>query len=73
MKTVKLFLSSKVGANEKITFIENDKVVSDDNKVAETFKLYFETIVENLDINRKKISDESVTDITRKFENHPQV
>ena len=58
---------------KKLTFIENDKVVSDDNKVAETFKLYFETIVENLGINRKKISDESVTDITRKFENHPQV
>ena len=43
--------------------------------MAETFKSYFETIVENLGINSKYISgepliDESVTNIIRRFDNH---
>ena len=71
-KTVKLFFSSKVSDNERITVIEGDKVLSEDGKVAEKFKSYFETIVENLGINSKftseePVSNESVNDIIRTF------
>ena len=52
-KTVKPFFSSKAGDNERTTLIEGDKVISKDREVAETFKSYFETIVENLGINSK--------------------
>ena len=38
--------SSKIGKNERITLIERDKVVSENGEIAETFKSYFETIVE---------------------------
>ena len=52
-KTVKPLFSSKAGHNERITLIEGVKVISKDREVAETFKSYFETIVENLGINSK--------------------
>ena len=37
-KTIKPFFSNKVGDKEKITLIEEEKVVSEDKEVAETFK-----------------------------------
>ena len=76
----------------KIALIEEDKVASEDNEVAETFmsyfetkscfpwgkkkKYYFETILENLVIDSKymsmdPVSDDSETNIDKKFENHP--
>ena len=45
-----LFLC-KVGDNEMITLIEEDKVISEDGEVAKKFKSYFENIVESLDVN----------------------
>ena len=65
-KIVKSFFSNKAGVNGKVTLIEEDKVVSEDNEVAETFESYFETFTENLVINskytsEKPASDESVT------------
>ena len=68
--------SSKIGKNERITLIERDKVVSENGEIAETFKSYFETIVENLGINstylsEEPVSNESANDIIRKFKNHP--
>ena len=76
---------------KKIALIEEDKVASEDNEVAETFmsyfetkscfpwekkKSYFETILENLGIDSKYMSmdpasDDSETNIGKKFENHP--
>ena len=50
-KTVKPFFCKKVGNNERISLIEEEKVVSEDKGVAETFKSYFKTPVGNLDIN----------------------
>ena len=74
-KTSKPFFSSKVSNNERITLLEGDKAVSEEREVAETFKSYFETIVENLGINSKFMSEEpvnnkSVNNIIRKFQNH---
>ena len=69
------FFSNKVAGNEKITSIEEGEAVLEDNEMADSFKSYFETIVENFSINSKYISgepvnNESVTDIIRKFNNH---
>ena len=68
--------SSTFGDNERINLIEGKKVVFEDREITETFKSYFETIVKNLDINSKfmyeePVSNESVNDIIRKFQNHP--
>ena len=60
----------------KIVLIEEDKVASEDNKVAETFmsyfetkscfpwgkKYYFETILENLGIDSKYMSMDPASD-----------
>ena len=60
-KTVKPFFSDKVGDNERINLIEEEKVVSEDKEVAKTFQSsYFETLVENLDTNSKFMSEEPV-------------
>ena len=40
-KTVKPFLSSKTTNDSKITLVENDKVINDDTKVAETLNSFF--------------------------------
>ena len=78
-KTVKPFFSDKVGDNERINLIEEEKVVSEDKEVAKTFQSsYFETLVENLDTNSKFMSEEpvineSVTDIIKKFQTYPSI
>ena len=41
-----------------MTLIEEDKVASEENDVTETFKSYFETIVENLGVNSEYMSEE---------------
>ena len=75
---MKPFFSSKVSEDERITLIEGDKAVSKDREVAELFKPYFETIVENLIVNsefmfEEPASNESVNYIIRKFRNHPSI
>ena len=74
----------------KMALMEEDKVASEDNEMAETFmsyfetkscfswkkKYYFETILENLGIGSKymsmdPVSNNSETNIVKKFENHP--
>ena len=40
-KTVKLFLSSKTTNHSKITLVENDKVINNDTKVAETLNFFY--------------------------------
>ena len=47
-KTIKTSFSSKVRDNERVTLIEEGKLVPEDKGVAETFKLYFNTLVESL-------------------------
>ena len=31
----------------KITFIENDRIVSENNKIAKTFRMYFESVTDS--------------------------
>ena len=49
-KTVKLLFSEKHFSNNKITFLEGDEIISDDQEIAEIFNDYFVNIVVNLDI-----------------------
>ena len=45
-KTVKLFQSNKVTSTQRITLIENDKIVKNDNDTARVFNTFF-SIVKN--------------------------
>ena len=49
-KTVKPFLSDKTMVDDKITLVENDEIITDDLKIAETFNNFFSEIVPNLNI-----------------------
>ena len=77
-KTVKPCFSSTFGDNERINLTEVEKLVSEGREVTKTFKSYFETIAKNLGINSKfmyedPVSNESVNDVIRKFQNHPSI
>ena len=47
-KTVKLFQSNKVTSTQRITLIENDKIVKNDNDTARVLNTFFSTIVRDL-------------------------
>ena len=47
-QTIKPFLSVKTKCREKITLIENEKLVSDNTEVANFFNNFFSNIVKNL-------------------------
>ena len=47
---MKDFLSDKVVSKEQILLVENDKIISEDNKIAESLNSFFSNIVKNLKI-----------------------
>ena len=47
-KTVKPLISDKFNVSNKINLVENDNIVSDDYEITETFKIFFENAVKNL-------------------------
>ena len=48
--TIKPFFSDKHFGNNKITLLEGEVIISNDQQIAEIFNVYFANIVENLDI-----------------------
>ena len=50
-KTVKPSFTDKTLKDERITLVENNKVVSDESKLVEIFSKYFGNIVQNLGID----------------------
>ena len=54
-KTVKPYLTDKTLKNERITFTENEKAVSDKRELVKIFNEYFSNIVSKLDINAIQI------------------
>ena len=48
--TVKPFFSKSSGGSRKITLVENDEVISDDQDIANTFNKFFDEAVSSLDI-----------------------
>ena len=78
-KTVKLFLSDKVTTFPQIRFVENDEIISDESKVANSFSNFFENAIHSLGIKTSKYSNNNYglknpVEITiNKYEQHPSV
>ena len=79
-KTVKPVLSDKGQSSSKITLIENDTIISNDNEVAETLNGYFVSITDSLGLteNSEVVSNtEGVSDpidsAIIKYSNHPSI
>ena len=78
--TVKPLFSNNDGGSQKITLVKDDKIISDDNEVAENFNDFFKNVVKLLDLpkNRFLINDTKnltnhVDIVIKKFENHPSI
>ena len=72
---MKPFFSSKTVNSEKITLIENDEVISDDQEIANKFSNFYASVVENLGIDNQnmKLNDEDIENVIGKFKNHPSI
>ena len=53
-KSVKPAFSEKSTKTDKITLIENNEILSEDNKISEIFNTYFSNLVSNLNITTDK-------------------
>ena len=74
-KTVKPLFTDKTLKDERITLVENNKVVSDESKLVEIFCKYFGNIVQNLGIDglTNISSDNDAATIRKaidKYQNH---
>ena len=50
-KTCKPYFSNKNShGGSKITFIENDRIISGNNEIAKTFNMYFESVTDSLNL-----------------------
>ena len=79
-KNVKPGFSEKMTTYEKITLIENDKIVSKDDEVAQTFNEFFANVVQNLNlkppadlIQNADHIDDPIFKAIHKYELHPSV
>ena len=79
-KTIKPFLSEKIKTTSKIKLKDPDKIISNDDKVAEEFSTFFENAVKSLNIKPRNLSLEDTTNLSnpveiaiKKFQNHPSV
>ena len=78
-KTVKPLFSEKHNISRKITLIDDDNIISDDNRVAETFNDFFSNAVAILGIkgyqtnSNSNITDDNIVNITNKYKNHPSI
>ena len=76
-KTVGLLFSEKVFHKESIILNNNNKIITNNEELAEIFNKYFSKIVENLDIDETLASNIASSDITdpvfnaiKKYEYH---
>ena len=72
-KTVKCFLSDKVTSTQKITLIDNDKTVKNDDDTERVLKTFFSEIVTDLEIPCYNNSDplaDKIQEPDRKKRNH---
>ena len=79
-KTIKPFLSEKSKVTSKIKLKDKNKIISNDDKVAEEFSTFFENVVKTLNIKPRNFSLGNTTHLSdpveitiKKFENHPSV
>ena len=79
-KIVKSMLSKKIKSNERITLIENDKIIKTEQGTAKFLNAFFSNIVQNLDIEQYNVDDpiwENINDPLLKaivrYRNHPSI
>ena len=79
-KTIKPLFSDKHFSNNKITLLEGEEIISNDQQIAEIFNVYFANIVENLDVEGFVTCDYSyipeldyISNIVEKFKYHPSI
>ena len=48
LKTVKTILSNKLVSREKVTLLENEKIITDDKEIARALKDFFSNIIKTL-------------------------
>ena len=66
-KTVKPMLSNKFVNSEKITLVDNEKIINNDQKIAKALNDFFSNMIKNLNIPKKNHTDsivENVRDFT---------
>ena len=79
-KTVAPLFSNKSKASNKITLSENEKLITNDQKSAEVFNNYFNSIVEKLNIqidqnllNDASLFDDPIIAAIHKYKRHPSI
>ena len=78
-QTVKPFFSEKHFSRKKMVLVENEKIVSNDQEVADTMNIFFSNIVNNLNISGYKaehFSDDNqnhILNIICKYKDHPSI
>ena len=79
-KTVRPLFSEKHFGSKQITLLVDNKIISSDKEVAETFNTFFSKAVENLDAKGYETEDfvynleiSVVDNIIHKFRNHPSI
>ena len=72
--------SEKHFSSKQITLLVDDKIISSDKEVAETFNTFFSKAVENLDVKGFEMEDfvynleiSPIENIIYKFRNHPSI
>ena len=73
--------SNKGGAKDNIVLVnKDDKIISDDTEVAQTFNVFFKNVVTSLEISEQKslLAETNnvhggVAEAIKKFENHPSI
>ena len=77
---MKPLFSNYGGGSQKITLVKDDKIISNNEEVAEAFNKYFINSAESLNIIENKVLISSTRDFTdpvkialKKFENHPSI
>ena len=78
LKTCKPYFSNKHShGGSKITLIENDRIISENNKIAKTFNTYFESVTDRLNlfewIGQSVNSNNKIEQILFKFSKHPSI
>ena len=79
-KAVKPLFSNSGGGSQKITLVKDEKIISNDEEVAETFNQFFKTSIESLNITENRFLlnvtenlNNPVEIALKKFENHPSI
>ena len=78
-KTIKPLFSDKHNISKKINLIEGDKIISDDDKVAEVMNDFFSNAVQKLSIKGYEtnlisdIGNDNILNIINRYNNHPSI